>query len=195
MSVIKSVWFSNTEILNSINNLYLNNKGFDLDPTFSKGVFYKDFPRPKYISDLTPKFNYVEQSDCTKLKFESNSLESICFDPPFVHGSAGQRKNNINSIRFTIMPNHNSVIDLYKNSLIEFHRVLKKKGILAFKCQDFTDAKTYWNHIHVHNMSENIGYEVVDLFILLSKNRIYNPNVKQRHSRKFHCYWYVLKKK
>lgn len=130
MSVIKSISFSNTEILNSINSLYLDNKGFDLDPTFSKGVFYKQFPRPKYISDLIPKFDYVEQSDCTKLKFESNSLDSICFDPPFVHGTAGQRKNNINSIRFTIMPNHNSVIDLYKNSLIEFHRVLKKKEYL-----------------------------------------------------------------
>jgi len=193
--VIKSISYSNTEILNSINFLYLNNKGFDLDPTCSKGIFYKEFAKPKFVSDLTPQFNFVEQSDCTKLKFESESLESICFDPPFLHGTAGRRKDNHNSKRFTIMPSHNAIIELYTNALKEFYRVLKKKGIVCFKCQDFTDAKTYWNHIYVHNIAENIGYKVVDLFILLSKSRIFNPNLKQRHSRKFHCYWYVLRKK
>ena len=47
--VIKSFSFLNTEILNSINTLYLDNKGFDLDPTYSKGNFYKDFPRNSCI--------------------------------------------------------------------------------------------------------------------------------------------------
>jgi len=192
--VIKSISFSNTEILNNINKLYLSNKGFELDPTYSKGNFYKNFPKPRYISDLEPKFEYVEKADCTKLKYNTNSIESICFDPPFLFGTGGNRDKNISSKRFSILPNHNALINLYSNSLIEFYRILKPKGILAFKCQDFTDGKTYFVHNEVYNLAIQNNFKPIDLFILLAKIRIYNPNLKQRHSRKFHCYWYIFKK-
>ena len=193
-SVIKSISYSNTEILNSINKLYLNNKGFDLDPTYSKGNFYKDFPEPKYISDLQPLSKKVTKADCTNLGFGNNELNSICFDPPFLHGTAGQRKNNHCSKRFSLVDTHSELLDLYNKALKEFYRILKIKGILAFKCQDYTDTKTYFNHNYVYNFGIETGFQGLDLFILLAKSRIFNPNLTQRHSRKFHSYWYVFKK-
>jgi len=196
--VIKSFSFSNTEILNSINTLYLDNKGFDLDPTFSKGNFYKDFPKPKYVSDIKPQFNFVKQSCSSKLDFKDNSLDSICFDPPFLIGYGNSKANkNISAIRFGIFNYYKDLLDYYYNSIQEFYRVLKPKGILAFKTQDYSVSsnKAYFLHNDVFNLCEKNNFETLDLFVLLAKNRIYNPNLKQRHSRKFHCYWYVFKKK
>lgn len=194
-NVIKSFSYSNTEILKNINSLFLDNKGFELDPTYSKGNFYKNFPKPKYKSDINPHFKDVIQADFTDLPFENNFINSICFDPPFVFGSAGQRKNNVMSKRFSIIDTHKDLMNLYELSLKEFHRILKPKGILAFKCQDYTDTKTYFNHNYVYEFALQNKFVGLDIFILLSKNRIYNPNLKQRHSRKFHCYWWVFKKK
>lgn len=193
--VIKSISYSNTEILENINFLYLNNKGFELDPTYSKGNFYKDFPQPKHKSDLIPQFDDVKKADFIDLPFENNSINSICFDPPFVFGTAGQRKNNTMSKRFSIIDTHKDLMDLYNLSLKEFNRILKPKGVLAFKCQDYTDSKSYFNHNYIFNFAINNNFVGLDIFILLAKNRIYNPNLQQRHSRKFHCYWWVFRKK
>ena len=75
-NVIKSFSYSNTEILKNINSLFLDNKGFELDPTYSKGNFYKNFPKPKYKSDINPHFKDVIQADFTDLPFENNFINS-----------------------------------------------------------------------------------------------------------------------
>tara|TARA_Y100001973_G_C5033858_1_gene249397 strand:+ start:51 stop:659 length:609 start_codon:yes stop_codon:yes gene_type:complete len=196
--VIKSYSFSNTEILQNINKLYLDNKGIELDPTYSKGNFYKDFPKPKFASDIMPRFDFVKKMNSTQLNFKSNSLNSICFDPPFLIGYGNAKANkNINALRFGIFKYYEDVLEYYKKSVKEFRRILKVNGILLFKSQDYSVSsnKSYFLHNDVYNICTEKNFEGIDLFILLAKNRIYNPNLKQRHSRKFHCYWYVFKKK
>ena len=196
MSLIKSVCDTDTQILESISTLYLGNSGFDLDPTYSKGNFYKTFTEPKFKSDLISKFDDVTESDCRNLwYFKDAELSSICFDPPFLFRNRPSKNNDINCKRFSYFKSYEELLDMYRDSLISFHRVLKKKGILAFKCQDMTDNKTYFTHVEVLKIAEKIGFVGVDLFILVAKNRIYHSELKQRHARKFHSYWYVLRKK
>ena len=80
-----SVFENDGEILTAIDDIFLKNKWYDLDCTYSKGVFYYDIKHPKLKSDLIPLFEDVIESDCTKLDFvEDNSLNSIVFDPPFL---------------------------------------------------------------------------------------------------------------
>ena len=193
--VIKSISYSNTEILNAINKLYLDNKGFDLDPTYSKGNFYKDFPEPKKKSDLIPRFKDVRKSDFTDLFFPDESLQSIIFDPPFLF--RGRKSiNNSKTEKTTSFSYYKTFGDLlisYSRALKEFYRILKPKGILAFKCQDMSDNKFYPNHIEVFNLA-NPYFKILDLFILLSKSRVFHAEQKQRVARKFHSYWYVFKK-
>lgn len=49
-------------------------------------------------------------------------------------------------------------------------------------------------HCLVYNWAITFGFQAEDIFILLAKQRIYNPNLKQRHSRKFHSYFWIFKK-
>ena len=80
-----SVFEKDSEILTAIDDIFLKNKWFDLDCTYSKGVFYYGISQPKIKSDLIPQFEDVIESDCTNLDFiDNDSLESIVFDPPFL---------------------------------------------------------------------------------------------------------------
>ena len=197
-NIIKSVCETNTEALESISKLYLNGMRFDLDPTYSKGNFYKTFPRPKYVSDILPQYDYVKKECSTNLGYAENSINSICFDPPFLIGYGNCKKNkNISAVRFGIFKYYKNLLEYYEKSVIEFSRIMKKGGILAWKCQDYSTnpVTKYFMHIDVYNIATNNEFKCWDLFVLVSKNRIYNPNLPQRQSRKFHSYWYVFKKK
>lgn len=191
--IIKSISYSQDEILNWIIQLYCPD-GFDLDPTYSKGVFYKNVPEPKLKFDLQPQIENVQKANCTNLPLDDCSINSIVFDPPFMFGAHGQTKNNIMTKRFTMFNTFAQLCIMYQDSLREFYRLLKPKGILVFKCQDYTDSKTTITHCLVYNWAYTIGFKAEDIFIRLTKGRIYNPKLKQRHARKFHSYFWVLKK-
>ena len=192
--LIKSVGYSDTEILTNIKSLFLND-WFELDPTYSKGNFYKEIPQPKLKFDLVPQSEDIVQADCKHLPLANNSISSIVFDPPFMFGTHGQTKNNIMNKRFTMFDTWPELCIMYQDSLKEFYRILKKKGILVFKCQDYTDSKTTMTHCLVYQWAVTMGFYPKDLFILIAtKGRIYNPKLKQRHARKFHSYWWIFQK-
>jgi hypothetical protein len=173
--VIISYSFSNTDILNSINKLYLNNKGFILDPTYGRGNFYKDFKQPTYRFDIKPQSEGVEKFSSTNLPIKDNSIQSICFDPPFLIGYGNCKANkNISAMRFGIFPYYRDLMKYYEDSAMEFSRILKMGGILAWKCQDYaTNPVTkYFMHIDVYKIATKCGFLCWDLFILLAKQRI-----------------------
>jgi len=89
-------------------------------------------------------------------------------------------------------------LKFYSASLKEFMRVLAPSGYLVFKCQDtVSSGKQYLIHCDIYNLAMEIGYEVIDLFVLLAKNRIMSSPAKwpiQLHARKYHCYFFVFRK-
>jgi len=194
--VIKSIQYSDKDILIAVKKLYLNNENFDLDPCYSTGKFYEDLERPMHKLDKNPQSDDVIQNDIMNgLPFPNDTVKSIVFDPPFMFGTHGQTKNNVMTKRFTMFDSWEELEQMYKKALEEFFRVLKKDGIVAFKCQDYTDTKTTLTHCYVHNWALEKGFKIEDLFIMVFKGgRIWNSNLKQRHSRKYHSYWLVLKK-
>ena len=195
---IPSVGFDEQQMIRDILHLHSNGNYIDCDPTFSIGNFYKHgLPKPKYKFDINPQAKNVVMASSDRMPLEDNSINTIMFDPPFLIGSSGQCDNAKMSKRFSLFDDRESLIEMYKNSIIEFYRVLKLKGIVIFKCQDVicTDNFQMFTHIHVYNMAVDVGFYVKDMFILLSKQRLFNPNHIQRHARKFHSYYYVLEKK
>ena len=195
MNVISSVGHSDSEILSNILRLHIGKETFDLDPCFSKGNFYIQIPAPNLRFDIHPLDTDVQKGDCRSLPLGSGRLDSIVFDPPFMFGTHGQTKNNKMNKRFTMFDTWDELVEMYQASLREFHRLLKSGGVLVFKCQDYTDAKSTMTHCFVWQWAIDVGFYPRDLFILHWKGgRIYNPNLVQRHARKFHSYYWVFKK-
>ena len=192
--MIKSIGYSNKEVIGNILKLYIPGGCFELDPTYSTGAFYKGLPHPFWIGDLNPSKPIVNQCDSTDLQFNSESIDSIMFDPPFCFGIHGKTKNNISAKRFTMFDTFSGLCIMYQDSLKEFYRILKKKGILVFKCQDYTDSKTTMTHCLIYNWALGVGFYAKDLFILINENRIWSPKLKQRHARKCHSYFYIFQK-
>jgi len=143
MNIIKSISYSNTEILQNIMALYCP-AGFEADLTYSKGNFYKDglIPQPKYKFDLNPVVEGVVQADSRKVPLESNFLSSIIFDPPFV--VAPSPKPGIIRDRFGCYKNAPELWNYYTDSIKESHRLLKQDGLFVFKCQDIVSAGKNW---------------------------------------------------
>jgi hypothetical protein len=206
-TVIKSVVTSDEEALLAIMRLHNNNEPFELDPTFSVGGFYRDkVPAPKWRFDLAPQLPDVKQTDCRRLPFANGAVSSIVCDLPFMFGAHGTN-NPANKVargysdpatlngRFSQFASFDELKDLYQGALDEFSRVLRLKGILAFKCQDFTDTKTTMTHCLVYNWATTRGFYAKDLLIrTVSAGRAFNPRLVQRHARKFHSYWIVFVK-
>ncbi len=198
--IIPTTNYDEQQIIRDI--LYLHGDGnyIDCDPTFSKGNFYKKgLPKPKYIFDLHPQTKDTIQASANKLPLKKESINIIMFDPPFVIGGKPKETNKVNSNiiahRFGIFQSWNELEIMYKNSLIEFYRILKPKGIVIFKNQDtVSSGRNYFTHCWLWNICTELGLIPIDLFILVKTNVLLGKTYKQRHARKYHSYFWVFKK-
>jgi tRNA G10 N-methylase Trm11 len=201
MTMVKSISYNEEEIIQSILKLHCKHP-IEVDPTYSKGNFYKgSIPDPKYKFDILPQVNGVIMSSADNLPLESESINTIMFDPPFLAttGKSLKMENGSNKInkRFGVYPNEKELHRFYLSSLIEFHRILKPGGILIFKCQDkVSGGKQYFSHNFIMSEASKLGYYCKDMFILLAKQRIVADwQLKnQKNARKFHSYYLVLEK-
>ena len=195
---ILSVANSDTEMLENINQIYLENNGIELDPTYSKGVFYKRFKNPKIKTDLYPITKDTIQMDSRKLEFNNDSIKSIMFDPPFLFRNQKSDNNDKMCNRFSSFKTFQEMLNMYNDSLKEFYRVIKKNGTLIFKCQDMTGGSGskpfFCSHNKIINMAEEIGFILKDIGITVSKRRIIRDAKEQGCFRKIHCYFLIFKK-
>jgi len=190
-----SVFESDSEILTAIDDIFLKNNWYDLDCTYSKGVFYYDIKQPRSKSDLEPLYEDVIQSDCTDLSFiENSSLNSIVFDPPFLFRNRKSVNNDKISARFTYFKSYQELQDMYEKSMDCIYKKLKKGGYLCFKCQDMTDGKFYCTHNFIINYAESIGFVLKDIIIKKSKTKLQREAKQQNCVAKVHSYWLILKK-
>ena len=191
-----SVFKDDGEVLKAISDIHLRGKWFDLDCTYSKGVFYNKIPQPKIKSDISPLFDDVLMVDSTKMDaFTNNSLNSIVFDPPFLFRKRKSNNNDKMSTRFSYFNSYEDLTDMYSNSLSQFWRVLNKGGYLCFKCQDMTDGKFYCTHNFIINKAQEIGFELKDIIIKATNLKLQRDAKQQNCVAKVHSYWLVFKKK
>jgi len=193
--MIQSVFQNEQELLKSIIKIH-SPKGIELDPMYFKGNFYKQIPKPKMIYDINPQVEECKKADATNLPINSESVKCMILDPPFLFEIRNRINSNYGANTHGILKGFEELEDLYKRILKEAYRVLQKKGILIFKCQDFTDSKTTITHSFVWLWALELGFYPKDLAILwLPKNKVYNSNLTQRHFRKTHSYFWIFEKK
>lgn len=190
-----STFNNDSEILTAFSDIFLKGDWFDLDCTYSKGVFWENIKQPRLKSDLIPLFEDVIKADAQTLEFcEDNSLKSIVFDPPFLFRDRKADNNDKMCARFSYFPNYESLIEMYANTLDCFMRKLKKGGYVFFKCQDMTDGKFYCTHNEIINYATNIGFILKDIGIKISKSKLQRDAKQQNCLAKTHSYWLVFKK-
>jgi hypothetical protein len=198
---VRSVYNSNYEVIKNIMSLY-NIEQFDLDCTYSRGLFWKNLPQPKIKTDLVPITDDTIQADSEHLPFEDGSMKSIMCDLPFVICGKSYKSNKEGSSviakRFEGYVNYTDLKRNYYNTLKELYRVCDKDGFVVFKTQDsVSGGLNYFTHIMVFNMAIELGFYPRDLFILVAKMRIHSFGAKwnkQEHARKFHSYYVILEK-
>ncbi len=195
--MIKTTSYDQEEILANIIKLYVP-AGFHLDPTYSKGGFYKSgkIEQPIIKSDLYPQGEGICNFDASKIPLNDNTIESIIFDPPFVAGHTKGKPTGIMGERFHGFPYIKDLWAWYDECIKEHYRLLEPKGFYVVKCQDtVSSGKQYLSHVHIINEAEKAGFYTKDIFILLAKSRIIGHNHKiQKHARKFHSYFIVFQK-
>jgi len=200
--MIKSINYDQQEIIKNILELHAP-CGIDLDPTYSKGNFYKNsnIKDPEFKYDLNPQIPGVEKASADELPFEDESMHCVMFDPPFLatKGPSLKEANGSNKInkRFGVFEDEVSLHEFYIRAMKEFYRILDEGGVLIFKCQDkVSSGKQYFSHCFVQQEAEKIGFYPKDLFVLLAKNRLVADwqTKNQKHARKFHSYFWVFEK-
>ena len=200
--MIKSVYETQDEILNAINELHLDGKGYQCDITYGNGGFWKNIQAPALKFDITPLKDGVVAATSTALPLLDKSLDNIVFDPPFItYVKKGRDHNSVIAKRFGGYETFDDLLTHYTQTLQETVRVLKRKGKLIFKCQDIVhNHQLRAVHAQVIMLAELVGFRLLDSFVLVAKHRMpvktcmNSNNWKQRHARVFHSYFIVLEK-
>lgn len=192
---IQSISYKEDEIIKDILKLHSPAGEIDLDPTYSKGVIYRgSISEPKMKFDLSPVVDDCQKADCKSLPIDSESIGCIMFDPPFLISMEAD-PDNIMCNRFSRFSSWDELVGMYEGALKEFFRILYKKGIVIFKCQDVINGGyQFFSHVAVMQLAIDAGFYPKDLFILMKKNRLSQPATQQRHARKHHSYYWVFEK-
>ena len=214
--VIKSIGYNQHEMLYNIMQMHNDGKPFDVDITYSVGNFYGEFnitnqegnvekieiPQPQYKYDVYPQVEGVEKIEpLGPIPLEDNSVDSVVCDLPFVISCGpslelGKDSSNKITRRFSYYYPVSQLLESYKHWLEECYRVLKDEGILVWKCQSVITGSKFMNTPHYSRLiSESLGFDILDEFVLLAKQRLISGKVKnQQHARSFHSYFIVFKK-
>lgn len=197
--VVRSVYERQDDILGAIQALHCP-EGFECDATYGNGAFWRNLARPGLCFDIEPMLPEVMQADSTALPLESDSLNNLVFDPPFLTYVKKGREHKGGKVRMTARFGgywtYGELEAHYSASISEAWRVLKVGGKMIFKCQDIIhNHRMHCTHARVIQMAEASGMRLLDLFILPAKHRMPSPQKgTQRHARIFHSYFLVFVK-
>lgn len=198
---IESLSFDQHRILADIVALHATD-GFEADMTYGNGQFWNTplLLRPPLCFDLEPTTTGVIKADCRRLPLQSASIGSAVCDLPFLTYIKAGRSHKDGAVsmsrRFSGYYSYDELSDSYKATLYEAGRVLRKGGVLVFKCQDIVhNHKLHPTHFYSIRWAEQAGFRLLDIFILAAKNRMPSPQKgTQRHARIHHSYFLVFKK-
>lgn len=208
-NVIRSVSMNQFEIMSNIMKLYMDNKPFDADITYSSGGFYGkhgdyDMPQPLRKFDVYPQTEDTERIEMWgNIPLPDGSVNSIMFDPPFVISpkdapSVKEDKDgaNLTFKRFWSYYPVAQLFDSYYHWMEEINRVLADDGIAVVKCQKTISGSKQLNTPEwLWLCAESLGLDMMDDFSLVAKNRIHSGKVKkQMHSRRFESHFLVFRK-
>jgi len=192
-------WVSNADLIADVAKLgYLKKADVVLDPTYGKGIWWKKWrPERLFHHDLSngPEYDFRNLE-----MYTDGFFDAIAFDPPYV--SVGGRstsgmKDMYEAFGLMDAPTTPLLVQsLINDGLDEMHRLVKPRGIVLVKCQDYISSGKLWPGTHytlTHALA--IGFELLDRLEHLSKaSRAQPSGRRQMHARRNLSTMFVLRK-
>lgn len=191
--VLTATMGTNADLFPNILRLHVPEGSVIADVTFGKGVFWRNVDTSKYV--LKPS-DLMDGIDFRSLPHEDGSIDALVLDPPYMHDGKTVHKALNKNYRNNHDPttSHASVIRLYAGGILEAARVLKKGGVIIVKCQDETESgKQRLSHMELIQQLELLGFEIVDLFVLVQDRDPIMRHDHQNSARKNHSYAIVAR--
>ena len=194
--VIRSTSYNQDDILHSILDLYIKDLTFECDLTYSQGVFYRRLEQPMYKFDKFPLSEDVMPLE-EAYSLPEGKLRSVVIDLPFIVKPSSDKESITMKDRFGSFNSVEELINTNKEMLRLAHSLLRKGGYLIVKTQDTNyTGNQIWTSFLVQQYASELGFEMEDLFILLTNKAIAGRTlIRQKHARKFHSYFLVFLKR
>lgn len=201
-----SRWRSNAELIADCARLhYLRADWVTLDPTYGRGVWWKAW-RPDRLVTCTDRLVPTGDETCTyhgvdfrDLPMRDNSFDAVAYDPPYV-SIGGRKTTGIADMhdRFGLTHAPTSpagVQQLINDGLTEMLRVVKPRGIVLAKCQDYVSSGRLWPGTH-HTLTHalDLGFELLDRFEHVTHPRPQPARARQVHARRNLSTLFVFRK-
>ena len=216
---------NNAELFAEILELHVPKGSKVADVTYGQGAFWRCVTEGNYVllaSDISAKtegipsnmVGKINEYDCRSLPYESDSLDCVVLDPPYMeglfrrsedhlagsgtHSSFRKAYSNGLATKVADAPKwHDAVVDLYARAAREAYRVLKPNGMFIVKCQDEVSAnKQRLTHVEIITGCESLGFYTKDLFVVVRTNKAGVSRLKkQEHARKNHSYFIIFQKR
>lgn len=189
-------WPSNAELIADVANLgYVRPQDSTLDMTYGKGVWWRKF-RPDHLVFHDLRLDGV---DFRCLPEESASFDVVAFDPPYVC-VGGRATSGVEDMydRYGLIdaPSTPSALQcLIDDGLAEAARVVRSKGVVLVKCQDYVSSGQLWSGTHrTLTRAMGLGLTLVDRFEHYSTTPRPQPTGrKQVHARRNLSTLFVLR--
>lgn len=180
---------TNADLLAAALQMYAKDGETIADVTYGRGVFWRNIDERRFTllkSDISTGVDF------RRLPYDGESVNVLVLDPPYMHGGATV-KASINDCYHNENGSHESVIRLYAEGILEAARVLKKgTGRILVKTQDETESgKQRLSHVEIITLLEILGYEIVDVFVLIQETIPAMRESYQKTARKNHSYLIV----
>jgi tRNA G10 N-methylase Trm11 len=184
---------NNAELIQACARLrFLKRSDWVLDPTYGRGLWWSLWePRKMTFHDLV-----LDGVDFRNTGYESHQFDAIAFDPPYV-SVGGRSTTGIQEMydRYGLWgaPTSPALLQaLINDGLAEMQRLVKRRGIVFVKCQDYVSSGKLWSGTYyTEQFARSIGYDVVEKFIHVKKSGGPQPKNRTRkdgtRSRQMHA--------
>jgi len=214
---VYSTEFGNSAtVFPKILGLYVKPGAVIADLTFDTGRFWRNVdagtyqvvgsgipspsphPLPPRARASSPPFAGALIADARRTPYRNESFDAVVLDPPYGNASTTPRRDGIQrSYNLASCMTPEQIRKLYFEAMDEAERILKMRGILIVKCQNFVDGGR--NHF----MEEYIWLRALKLFFRAEgkinmvppgKPIMRHPDRPQQHERKNHSTFWIFRK-
>jgi tRNA G10 N-methylase Trm11 len=192
-----TAWPTNAHLIETCAQLgYLRAEWSTLDPTYGRGRWWTRWRPDRLVThDLA-----LDGVDFRSLPYDAGTFDAAVFDPPYV--SVGGRATTglpdlHNRYGLTDAPTTPAALQhLIDAGLAEVTRVVRPRGVLLVKSQDYISSGRLWPGTH-HTLTAafDLGLELVDrLEHIAPRPRPQPPHRRQVHARRNLSTLLVLRK-